>query len=276
MASMAHTIDLNDGNRIPAIGFGTWPMREEAPGAVRTALELGYRLIDTAAKYENEAEVGRGIADAGVPREEIVLASKLRGSDQGYDSTLRAAEASCTALGVDYIDLYLIHWPLPRLDAYVDSWLAMIKLRQEGTVRSIGVSNFTAAHLDRLVAATDVVPAVNQIELHPYFPQQEMRAADAERGIITQSWSPLGRKSDLLSNPRLAEIAEHHGVEISQVVLRWHIQLGAVPIPKSVSAERQRSNLDVFGFELSEQEMALVTGLEQGRIGGDPDVHEEF
>lgn len=276
MVGMTTTLELNDGNRIPAIGLGTWPMREEAPEAVRTALEMGYRLIDTAAKYENEAEVGRGIAAADVPREQVYVATKLRGSDQGYESTLRAAEASRTALGVEQIDLYLIHWPLPRVDKFVDSWRAMIKLREDGVVRSIGVSNFTAAHIERLVAETDVAPAVNQIELHPYFSQPSLRATDAERGIITQSWSPLGRKSSLLAEPTLDQIAGRHGVQISQVVLRWHIQLGALPIPKSASPQRQRTNLDVFGFELSDSEMSQITALERGRLGGDPETHEEF
>ncbi|MEE6282105.1 aldo/keto reductase [Georgenia sp. MJ170] len=273
---MIPTLDLNDGTRIPAIGLGTWPMRDEAPTAVRAALEMGYRLIDTAAKYENEAEVGRGIAESDVPRDELVVATKVRGDDQGYEPTLRAAEASRQALGLEYIDLYLIHWPLPRLDKFVDTWRAMIKLRDDGVVRSIGVSNFTAVHIDRLVAATDVMPAVNQIELHPYFAQAQLRAVDAERGIVTQSWSPLGRRSDLLADATLDQIAGRHGVQISQVVLRWHVQLGALPIPKSASAERQRTNLDVFGFELSDSEMAQITGLERGRLGGDPEVHEEF
>ena len=276
MAGMIPTLDLNDGNRIPVIGLGTWPMRDDAPEAVRTALDAGYRLIDTAAKYENEAEVGRGIADAGLPREELVVTTKVRGSDHGYESTLRAAEASRRALGLEYLDLYLIHWPLPRLEKYLDTWRALIKLRDDGVVRSIGVSNFSAAHLDRVVEETGVVPAVNQVELHPYFSQSDLRAVHAERGIVTQSWSPLGRKSDLLTDAAVDEIARRHGVENTQVVLRWHVQLGAVAIPKSSDAQRQRSNLDVFGFELSEDEMAQVSALDRGRQSHDPDTHEEF
>ncbi len=273
---MIPTLALNDGNRIPAIGLGTWPMNEEAPAAVRAALEAGYRLIDTAARYENEEAVGRGIAESGVPREQVFVTTKLRGQDQGYESTLRAFETSRRKLGLDYVDLYLIHWPLPRVDRYVDSWRAMVKLREEGVVRSIGVSNFTAAHLDRVVAETDVVPAVNQIELHPYFTQPELRAANAERTVLTQSWSPLARSSRLLTEPAVEQVAGRHGVEASQVVLRWHVQLGAVPIPKSASPHRQRVNLDVFGFELSESEMKQISALERGRQGGDPDTHEEF
>jgi len=276
MGGMIPTLALNDGNRIPALGLGTWPMNEEAPGAVRTALEQGYRLIDTAAKYENEEAVGRGIAESGVPREQIVVTTKLRGQDQGYESALRAFETSRRKLGVDYVDLYLIHWPLPRLDKYVDSWRALVKLRDDGVVRSIGVSNFTAAHLDRIIAETDVAPAVNQVELHPYFTQSEQRAADAERTVLTQSWSPLARNAALLTEPSLEEIAGRHGVEVSQVVLRWHVQLGVVPIPKSASPHRQRTNLDVFGFELSESEMRQVSALERGRQSHDPDTHEEF
>ncbi|HLS73871.1 MAG TPA: aldo/keto reductase [Actinomycetaceae bacterium] len=270
------SFELNDGHRIPMIGLGTWPMNEEAPAAVRTALEMGYRLIDTAAKYENEEAVGQGIAESGIPREQIVVTTKLRGSDHGYEEALRAFETSRRKLGLDYIDLYLIHWPLPRLDKYVDSWRALVKLRDDGVVRSIGVSNFTAAHLDRIIAETDVAPAVNQVELHPYFPQAQLRAADAERTVLTQSWSPLARSAALLTEPVLEQIAERHGVEVAQVVLRWHVQLGALPIPKSASPDRQRLNLDIFHFELSDSEMNQISSLERGRQSHDPDTHEEF
>lgn len=270
------SFELNDGHRIPMIGLGTWPMNEEAPAAVRTALEMGYRLIDTAAKYENEEAVGQGIAESGIPREQVVVTTKLRGNDHGYEEALRAFETSRKKLGLDYIDLYLIHWPLPRLDKYVDSWRALVKLRDDGAVRSIGVSNFTAAHLDRIIAETDVAPAVNQIELHPYFPQAQMRAADTERTVLTQSWSPLARSAAMLTEPVLEQIAERHGVEVAQVVLRWHVQLGALPIPKSASPDRQRLNLDIFHFELSESEMSQISALERGRQSHDPDTHEEF
>ncbi|MEE6296159.1 aldo/keto reductase [Georgenia wangjunii] len=274
---MIPTRTLSDGHEIPALGLGTYPMDDDvAPTAVRHALEAGYRLVDTAASYGNEAAVGRGIAASDVPRSELVVTTKLRGADQGYSSALAAFERSRAALGLDYVDVYLIHWPLPRLDAYVDSWRALIRLREEGAVRSIGVSNFTPEHLDRLERETGVVPALNQVELHPYFTQEVARATHAERGILTQSWSPLGRKSDVLAHPAVEGAAAAHGVTVAQVVLRWHVQLGAVPIPKSADPERQRTNLDVFSFELSPAEMTELSSLEQTRIGGDPATHEEL
>jgi len=249
---------------------------EQATTAVAGALRLGYRLVDTAASYGNEEAVGRGIAAAGLPRAEVFVTTKLRGADHGYQETLAAFEASRLRLGLDYLDLYLIHWPLPRIDRYVESWRAMITLRGDGLVRAIGVSNFTPAQLDRLIDETGEVPAVNQIELHPYFPQEPLRTANAARGIRTESWSPLARSSDLLREPVVASAASRHGVTPAQVVLRWHVQLGAVPIPKSASPQRQAENLDVFSFELDQQEMAAISGLERGRQGGDPEVHEEF
>jgi 2,5-diketo-D-gluconate reductase A len=269
--------ELNDGTRLPAIGFGTSPMDDaESETAVREALRIGYRLVDTAARYVNEAGVGRGIRTSGVPRSEVLVTSKLRGDDQGYDSALRAFEETRARLGVDYVDLYLIHWPLPRIDRYVDSWRAMIKLRADGLVRSIGVSNFTAAHLDRLIAETGVAPSVNQIELHPYFPQAQMRAADAERGVLTQAWRPLGKRTDLLEAPPVAAAAARLGRTPAQVVLRWHVQLGVVPVPKSATPARMAENLDVFGFALTESEVDAISGLARGRLAGDPDTHEEF
>ncbi|MQY10702.1 putative oxidoreductase [Streptomyces sp. RB5] len=275
--SLAPTLTAGDGTRIPAIGLGTWPMGDdEAQEAVADALSAGYRLIDTALNYRNEAGTGRGIARGGVAREDIVVTTKLPGRHQGYEETLASFEESRTRLGLEYVDLYLIHWPLPRVDKYVDSWRAMIKLKEEGVVRSIGVSNFTAAHLDRIEKETGVLPAVNQIELHPYLPQDELRALHAAKGIVTESWSPLGRGTELLADQELAAVAEAHGVTPAQVVLRWHVQLGAVPIPKSSDPARRRANLDVFGFELSDDEMAVVSAREPRRTGGDPDHHEEF
>ncbi|WP_371569857.1 aldo/keto reductase [Streptomyces canus] len=271
----AHT--LNDGTKIPALGLGTWPMNDtEAERAVATALESGYRLLDTATNYRNETGVGRGVAAGGVPREEILVTTKLPGRHHGHEETLASFEESRARLGLEYVDLYLIHWPLPRVDRYVDSWKAMIKLREEGLVRSIGVSNFTAAHIEQLEKETGVLPSVNQVELHPLFPQDELRAFHADKGIVTESWSPLGRGSDLLDDPAVADVAETHGVTPGQVILRWHIQLGALPIPKSGDPERQRTNLDVFGFELSEAEMAAIADRAHRRLGGDPEVHEEF
>ncbi|MFF6807119.1 aldo/keto reductase [Streptomyces sp. NPDC012616] len=268
---------LNDGTTLPALGLGTWPMDDaEATQAVAEALELGYRLVDTATNYRNETGVGRGVARAGVPREEIVVTTKLPGRHHGYEETLASFEESRGRLGLDYVDLYLIHWPLPRVDRFVDSWRAMIKLRDDGLVRSIGVSNFTAAHLARLEEETGVLPSVNQIELHPLFPQDELRAFHEVKGVRTESWSPLGRGSALLADPAVASVAGTLGVTPGQVVLRWHFQLGAVPLPKSSSPERRRANLDVLGFELSPAQMAAVTGRSRRRLGGDPEVHEEF
>ncbi|NEC50496.1 aldo/keto reductase [Actinospica acidiphila] len=268
---------LNDGTAIPALGLGTWPMDDaEAERAVTTALEAGYRLIDTAANYRNETGVGRAVAGAGVPREEIVVTTKLPGRHHGYEETLASFEESRARLGLEYVDLYLIHWPLPRVDRYVDSWKAMIKLREDGLVRSIGVSNFTPAHIGRLEKETGVLPSVNQVELHPYFPQDELRAHHADKGVLTESWSPLGRGSQLLDDLAVAAVADAHGVTPAQAVLRWHLQLGALPVPKSSDPERQRANLDVFGFELDEAQMRTVSDRAHRRIGGDPEVHEEF
>ncbi len=271
------THTLNDGTTLPALGLGTWPLGDdEAQQAVLSALEAGYRLIDTATNYRNETGVGRGVASGVVPREEIVVTTKLPGRHHGYEETLASFEESRARLGLEYVDLYLIHWPLPRVDRYVDSWKAMIRLREEGLVRSIGVSNFTAEHIERLEKETGVLPSVNQIELHPLLPQEDLRAFHAGKNIVTESWSPLGRGTPLLQDPAVARIAEAHGVSAGQVVLRWHTQLGAVPIPKSANPERQRANLDVFGFELSEDEMRSVADRAQRRVGGDPEVHEEF
>ncbi|MFF4906582.1 aldo/keto reductase [Streptomyces sp. NPDC001260] len=271
------THTLNDGTRLPAVGLGTWPMSDaEAERAVAEALGLGCRLVDTATNYRNESGVGLGIARGGVPREEIVVTTKLPGRDHGYEETLASFEDSRRRLGLEYVDLYLIHWPLPRVDRYVDSWRAMIKLREDGLVRSIGVSNFTPGHIERLEKETGVLPSVNQIELHPLFPQEELRAFHTAKGIVTESWSPLGRGSDLLDDPALVPIADDLGVTPGQVVLRWHIQLGAVPIPKSSDPGRQRANLDVFGFELDAGQMRAVADRAHRRLGGDPEVHEEF
>ncbi|MFJ4832671.1 aldo/keto reductase [Streptomyces sp. NPDC088747] len=268
---------LNDGSKIPALGLGTYPMDDaQAEQAVGKALEIGYRLVDTATNYGNETGTGRGVARAGIPREEIVVTTKLPGRHHGYEETLASFEESRRRLGLAYVDLYLIHWPLPRVGKYVESWKAMVKLRAEGLVRSIGVSNFTPAHITRLEEETGVLPSVNQVELHPFFPQEELRAFHAEKGVLTESWSPLGRGSELLETPAVVKVAEAHGVTPGQVVLRWHTQLGAVPIPKSADPGRQRQNLDIFGFELTPAEMAAVADHPSRRIGGDPEVHEEF
>ncbi len=271
------TLNANDGLAIPAVGFGTFPWGgDDSRTTTITALDAGYRLLDTALRYENERDVGRAVREYDLPRSEILVCTKLAGRHHGYDETIKGCHESLTNLGLDYVDIYLIHWPLPRLDRYVESWKAMIKLRDEGVVRSIGVSNFTEAQLRRIIDETGVVPVINQVELHPYFPQAALRAVHAELGIVTESWSPLGR-GELLSEPTVVEIADAHGVTPAQAVLRWHVQLGAVPIPKSADPARQRANIDLFGFALSDEEMAALSGMERGRIWGqDPDTHEEF
>ena len=272
-------VPLNNGVTIPQLGLGTaGPGDEEIRHRVRDALEIGYRLIDTAAKYENEVGVGQGIADAGVPREDVFVTTKLRGADQGYEPTGAALDASLRRLGLDYVDLYLIHWPLPRLDLYTESWRAMEELMAEGRTRAIGVSNFLTEHLDRLASVSSVVPAVNQIELHPRLPQREQRSDDERRGIVTQSWSPLAKGGDLLADPVLVSIADRHGRTPAQVVLRWHVQLGLVAIPKSGNPGRLRQNLEVFDFELDDDDLGQIGTLETGtRVGGqDPRSHEEF
>ena len=271
------TWQLNDGQPLPVIGFGTYPHRgDDSQVTTAHALEAGYRLLDTALRYGNEAAVGRAVAASGLDRDDILITTKVPGRHHGYDETIKALRESLDNLGTDRVELYLIHWPLPRIDRYVDTWRALIELREQGLARSIGVSNFTEAHLRRIIDETGVVPAVNQVELHPHFPQQQLRAVHAELGILTESWSPLGR-GGLLGEPAIGEIARAHLVSPAQVVLRWHLQLGVVPIPMSADAQRQRQNLDVFGFTLTEQEMATLSGMQRGRMNDqDPDVYEEF
>jgi diketogulonate reductase-like aldo/keto reductase len=269
---------LNDGHAIPAIGFGTYQLNgDEGADAVLTAIEAGYRLLDTALNYENEEQVGEAVRRSGVPRGEFVVTTKLPGRFHGYEETLAGFEESRANLGLDYVDLFLIHWPMPRIGRYVESWKAMIHLREQGLVRSIGVSNFTQEHLTSIIQESGVVPAVNQIELHPHFPQGPMRAFHAEHGIRTESWTPLARQRSVLDDPVVVAVANAHGVTPAQAVLRWHVQLDSIPLPKSAHAERQRENLDVFGFELSDAEVASIASLESGRLwGGDPDTNEEF
>lgn len=274
-ATIPH-LTLNDGQRLAQIGFGTWPLDDaQAQTAVQSALACGYRLIDTAARYGNETGVGRGIAASGVARADVQLTSKLRGSEHGFDSTLRAFDATLAALGTDYLDLYLIHWPLPMRDLYVDTWRAFVRLREEGRIRSIGVSNFQPAHIDRLLSETGVLPAVNQIELHPDFTQAPLRAWHARQGIVIESWSPLGR-GEILNDATVAQIARKHGRSAAQILLRWHVQHGLVAIPKSQDPQRMRQNLDVFDFVLDEDDVAALALLDgDHRQGGEPDTNDE-
>jgi diketogulonate reductase-like aldo/keto reductase len=278
-ASAIPTYDLSDGTTLPAIGFGTYPLRgTEGEDAVVDALAAGYRLIDTAVNYRNEEAVGAGIRRSDVTREDIRVATKLPGRHHGYDATLASFEESRTALGVETVDLYLIHWPNPSVDRFVDSWRAMIRLQEDGLATSIGVSNFTPEFLRRLQDETGILPAVNQVELHPYFPQADLLETHRELGIRTEAWSPLGKNAPILTEPVIASAADAHGVSAAQVVLRWHVQRGVIPIPKSSGAERRRQNIDVFGFELSDAETAAITALGRpdGRLfDGDPNTHEE-
>ncbi len=271
---------LNDGHDLPVIGFGTAGLRgDDAIAAVTSALENGYRLIDTAVNYQNETEVGEAIRRSGVQREEIRVTSKIPGRHHAYDDAVRSTKESLERLGLDYLDLHLIHWPNPNRGLYHETWRALVDLQKEGLVRSVGVSNFTEAHLRRAIEETGVTPAVNQIELHPYFPQLEMQRVHDDLGVVTESWSPLGKRQAPFSEPPVAEAAERHGVSPGQVILRWQLQQGNLPIPKSATPSRQRENLDVFGFELTDDEMAAITGLARpdGRLfGGDPDTHEEM
>lgn len=276
--TVAPSVGLNDGRTLPQLGLGTYGLNgDEGTAQVVTAISSGYRLLDTALNYGNEAAVGAAIRQSDVPRDDLVVTTKLPGRHHGYDETLASFDESRANLGLDFVDLYLVHWPLPRIDKYVETFKAFVRLQEDGLVGSIGVSNFTAEHLQRVADETGVVPAVNQIELHPYFPQAELRAVHESMGIVTESWSPLAKQSELLHEARVTAIAGAHGKTPTQVVLRWHVQLGAVPVPKSADAGRQRENLDVFDFELTPDEVESLSGLERGRLwDGDPLTHEEF
>ena len=271
---------LNDGTTLPAIGLGTYALRG-IPGAeaMADALQQGYRLLDSAVNYENEGATGKAVRMSGVPREEIRIASKLPGRHHKKPNVTWAIEESLLRSGLDYLDLYLIHWPNPSQQLFVEAWEGMIEARERGLVRSIGVSNFLPEHLDQLIAKTGVAPSVNQIELHPYFNQAEQRAADKARGILTEAWTPIGKGTALLSEAPIVAAAQKHGRTPAQVVLRWHYQLGVLPIPKSANAGRRAENLEITGFELDDADMASIATLDKanGRLfDGDPRTHEEF
>lgn len=273
-------LELNDGASLPAVGFGTYPLQGESGiRAITSALELGYRLLDTAVNYGNETEVGEAIRRSGLDRAEVVVQSKIPGRDHGYDRAIASVEGSLERLGVDRLDVGLIHWPNPSVGRYVDAWRALVEVQRRGLVRSIGVSNFTEQHLADIIEATGVTPAVNQIEMHPLFPQAQLREAHARLGIRTQAWSPLGKRRAPFDAAPVVAAARAHGVTPAQAILRWHVQLGSLPLPKSAVPERQRTNLDVFGFALTGAEVEAITrlGRPDGRLfGGDPDVHEEL
>ncbi|WP_323748901.1 aldo/keto reductase [Streptomyces sp. PR69] len=270
--SKVPSLTLNNGNTMPQLGYGVWQVPDdEAAQAVGTALKAGYRSIDTAAIYENEEGAGRAVADSGLPREDLFITTKVWNSAQGYDTTLRAFDASLSRLGLDYVDLYLIHWPLPSRDLYVDTYRALERIHADGRAKAIGVSNFLPEHLERLIGETSVVPAVNQIELHPQLQQSELRDFHAQHGITTEAWSPLGQGRGLLEVPAVVAVAQKHGRTPAQIVLRWHLQLGNVAIPKSVTPSRIAENIDLFDFELDADDMAVFAALDEGRrLGPDP------
>ena len=270
------TLPMNDGHAIPQLGFGVFQIpQDETQTAVTTALQEGYRLIDTAQGYRNEEGVGAALAASDVPREEVFITTKLTNSEQGYDKTMAAFDASMAKLGLDVLDLFLIHWPQPMFDQYVDTWRAFEKLQADGRVRSIGVSNFQIEHLERLFAETSVVPAVNQVELHPQFPQAELRAFHAEHGILTESWGPIGQGKGLLEDEHIQAVATKVGRTPAQVVLRWHLQLGLVVIPKSVTPSRIAENIALFDFELDDDDLAAIAQVDTGeRLGADPNTFD--
>ena len=265
---------LNNGVEIPQVGFGVFLIPEtETKTAVATALHAGYRHIDTAKLYQNEAEVGEAIAESGIAREELFVTTKVWNSEQGYEPAIASFEASMQRLGLDVLDLLLIHWPVPELDRYVETWHAFEKLYADGRVRAIGVSNFHIPHLQRLFDEGSVVPAINQIELHPQLPQSELRAFHAEHGIVTEAWSPLARGGAVLSDPTVTAIADRVGKSPAQVVLRWSLQLGNVVLPRSVTPSRIAENLELFDFSLTDEDMAALAGLaDDERIGPNPDT----
>jgi len=266
------SLTMNDGVTIPQLGFGVFQIPEdETESAVSTALRTGYRLIDTAQGYQNEEGVGSAVAKSDIPRDQLFITTKLTNSEQGYDRTLKAFDQSMAKLDIEVLDLFLIHWPQPMFDQYVDTWRAFEQLQSDGRIRSVGVSNFEIEHLERLAQETSVVPAVNQIELHPEFSQEELRSYHAEHGILTEAWGPLGQGKGLLQKSLITELAEGKDRTPAQIVLRWHVQVGNIVIPKSVTPDRIRENFDVFDFELSNEEMGRIGELDSGRrLGSDP------
>ncbi|EME54002.1 aldo/keto reductase [Amycolatopsis decaplanina] len=271
---MVPSIRLNNGTSLPQLGFGVYKIGDdEVVGAVRTAIEAGYRAIDTATLYANERGVGEAVRTSGLPREELFVTTKLWNTEHGYDSALRAFDTSMRELDIDYVDLYLIHWPLPSQDKYVETWRALEKIASDGRAKAIGVSNFQIPHLERLIEETGTVPAVNQIECHPWLQQPLLRDFHEKHEIVTEAWGPLARGGELLADEKITTIAEKHGKTPAQVVLRWHIEMNHLVIPKSVTPERIKENMDVFDFALDAHDTAAIATLEQGkRLGPDPDT----
>lgn len=274
------TYTLRDGLTVPKIGFGTYKLNgAHGVQVIDSAIDRGYRLLDTAFNYENEGAVGEAVRRSSVPRSELLISSKLPGRHHTYTEAINTIQESLYRAGLDYYDLYLIHWPNPKEDHYVEAWHALIDAQKLGLIRSIGVSNFLPEHLERLNKETGVLPVINQVELHPYFNQQAQRDYDQAHGILTQDWSPLGRASEMLQNETLKEIAVHYHKNVGQLILRWELQLGTLPIPKSSTPSRQAGNMDVFDFEISAADMATINGLSQvdGRLNNqDPAVYQEF
>ena len=272
------TRPLGDGISVPVLGFGTYPLRgDDGVRAMASALEAGYRFIDTAVNYRNEREVSEALRASGIDRGDVFIQTKIPGRDHGHSRV--SIETSLAVMDLDHLDSVLIHWPNPSQGAFVRAWEGLIEAREAGLVRSIGVSNFSPAHLDALIGATGVTPASNQVELHPLFPQVEQRAAHAELGIATQAWSPLGKHSAPYEAPPVADAAAARGVTPAQIILRWHLHLDSLPLPKSANPQRQASNLEVLGFDLSAAEVEAITALGRpdGRLfGGDSDTHEEM
>lgn len=277
---MIPEITLNDGYKMASIQFGTFQMRGgEGLQQTLAAIKDGYRGLDTATNYDNEGMVGEAIRRSGIPRSEFFVTSKLPGKYHQYDEATKAIQESLYRLGLDYLDLYLIHWPLPKRDHYVEAFQAMIDAKKRGLIRSIGVSNFEPEHLDRLIKETGVTPAVNQIEVHPYWNNERMLKADKERGIVTEAWSPLGRGSAALKEPIIQELAKKYNKNVGQIILKWHNQRGIIPVPRSSNLVHQRANKDIFDFKLTDEEMKAINALTKpdGRVDGqDPKVYEEF
>ncbi|WP_318767337.1 aldo/keto reductase [Lactiplantibacillus carotarum] len=274
------TYTLRDGLTVPKVGFGTYQLNgAHGVQVIDSAIDRGYRLLDTAFNYENEGAVGEAVRRSSVPRSELIISSKLPGRHHAYAEAIATIQESLYRAGLDYYDLYLIHWPNPKEDHYVEAWQALIDAQKLGLVRSIGVSNFLPEHLERLNEATGVLPVINQIELHPYFNQSAQREYDTAHGILTQDWSPLGRASEMLKNPTLKTIAARYQKNVGQLILRWELQLGTLPIPKSSTPSRQLGNLDLFDFEINAEDLATINGLStaDGRLKNqDPSFYQEF